>query len=406
MNLFNRKNLIYALFGVVSFLIMALVFSFGFYLGDKGTERIIITDPETTLFEEDFSIFWEAIDSLRNNFYRPDEMDEKAMIYGAIDGVMRSLGDPYTSFFSPEDAKIFEENVSGYFGGVGIEIGMRNGSLTIISPLRNTPAWEAGLLAGDIILKVDDTFTDSFNLDQAVKSIRGEIGQPVDLLIMRDGWEEPREFTILRDEIEVPTLDWEILGEEIGYIQLYSFNANAPSYFHQASYDLLRNDVKGLILDMRNNTGGFLEVANNLAGWFLDRGEVIVLERFSDGETREFLARGNGAWKDLPVVVLVNGGSASASEILAGALRDHLSTPLIGNTTFGKGTVQQLKTLSDGSTLKMSIAEWITPSGETISGEGLDPDHDIDLSEQDIEMGNDPQLDKALEIIIQMVNNQ
>lgn len=406
MKLFNRRNLSYALFGVVSFLVMAMIFSFGFYLGDKGTERIIITDPENTLFEEDFSIFWETIDSLRNNFYRSYEMDEKAMIYGAIDGVMRSLGDPYTSFFSPEDAKIFEENVSGYFGGVGIEIGMRNGNLTIISPLRNTPAWEAGLLAGDVILKVDDNFTDGFNLDQAVKSIRGEIGQSVDLLIMRESWEEPREFTILRDEIEVPTLDWEILNENVGYIQLYSFNANAPSYFHQASYDLLTSDAKGLILDLRNNTGGFLEVANNLAGWFLDRGEVIVMERFSDGETREFLAKGNSAWKDIPVVILVNGGSASASEILAGALRDNLSVPLIGNTTFGKGTVQQLKTLSDGSTLKMSIAEWITPAGDIISGEGLDPDHEVDLSEQDIEAGTDPQLDKALEIMVQMINNQ
>lgn len=406
MKLFNRRNLSYALFGVVSFLVMAIIFSFGFYLGDKGTERIIITDPENTLFEEDFSIFWETIDSLRNNFYRSYEMDEKAMIYGAIDGVMRSLGDPYTSFFSPEDAKIFEENVSGYFGGVGIEIGMRNGNLTIISPLRNTPAWEAGLLAGDIILKVDDSFTDGFNLDQAVKSIRGEIGQPVDLLIMRESWEEPREFTILRDEIEVPTLDWEILNENVGYIQLYSFNANAPSYFHQASYDLLTSDVKGLILDLRNNTGGFLEVANNLAGWFLDRGEVIVMERFSDGETKEFLAKGNSAWKDIPVVILVNGGSASASEILAGALRDNLSVPLVGNTTFGKGTVQQLKTLSDGSTLKMSIAEWITPAGDIISGEGLDPDYEVDLSEQDIEAGTDPQLDKALEIMVQMINNQ
>lgn len=400
----NKKTKIFL--ATITSIVLVLFFVFfaiGFYLGDRGT--VIIEDPENTLFERDFSIFWEVVNAIKKDYYRNEEIDETKLIYGAIEGMVRSLGDPYSLFFNPEDAKTFEEDVSGSFGGVGIEIGIRDNRLTIISPLKGTPGDRAGLKSGDRILKVDDVWTEGINLQDAVKAIRGEVGKAVELLIMREGWEEPKEFTVVRAIIEVPTLDWEMLDDKIGYIQLYNFNANAAKTFQKASFELLFSGARGLILDLRNNSGGFLEIANNLAGWFLERGEIVVVERFSSGETKNFVAAGNNAWKGLPVVILVNQGSASASEILAGALKHHIGAPLVGETTFGKGTVQQLKSLRDGSTLKISIAEWITPGGESISDNGIEPDYVVELTEEDIELGEDPQFDKALEIMKEKAKN-
>jgi carboxyl-terminal processing protease len=275
-----------------------------------------------------------------------------------------------------------------------------------VAPLEGNPAEKMGLKAGDKILKVDDEFTNKMTVDEAVKVIRGEKGTEVTLLIMREDWEEAREFTITRDLIKVPTIDYEMKEGKIAYIRLYSFNGNAVSEFYKASFNTLIKAPKGLILDLRNNSGGYLEVANNITGWFLERGDLITEEKFHSGESRKFTANGNSAWVNIPVVILANGGSASASEILVGAVRHHHpDITVIGETTFGKGTVQEIETLSDGSEVKISVAEWLTPSGESINKNGIEPDIEVKITEEDIEKERDSQLEKALEVIREKSKN-
>ncbi len=400
---------------ITAVLAAAGLFYFGFYMGvnvdlSKYLDGSQVSSGESTVVDNsapnglkaNFSLFWNTVDIVKNRYYKADEIKDQDLLYGAIKGMVGSLGDPYTDFFPPKDAKKFEEDINGVFGGIGAEIGIRKNQLVIVSPLKGNPAEAAGLKAGDQILKVDDTFTNSLTLDDAVKIIRGEPGVPVRLLIMRENWDKPKEFKIVRQVIRVPTLDWDMKETKAGrvaYIQLYSFNTNAPSLFYDASFKALLNGAKGLILDLRDNPGGFLEVANNLAGWFLEKGQVIVKERFPNDKIDNFFAYGSAAWNKLPVVVLVNGGSASASEILAGALRDQLGVKLVGEKTFGKGTVQEVESLPDGSTLKVSIAEWLTPSGKEINDVGLEPDVKVKLTEEDFKAGKDPQFDAALKLI-------
>ncbi len=351
------------------------------------------------------SLIWDALQIAKEKYVHIDEVKEEKFLYGAIEGVIAALGDPYSTFFPPEDAKKFNEDIQGNFGGIGAEIGKREGVLVVIAPLKGNPAEAAGLKAGDKILKVDDTFTEGLGVEEAVKIIRGSIGTKVKLLILREGWSEPRDFEITRANIKLPTLDWEMLAasdEEasVAYIALYSFNANASEAFNDAVFQALFKGTKGVILDLRNNSGGYLDVAIDIAGHFVSRGEAVVLEKFRSGETRKLIARGSGALRNIPVVVLVNEGSASASEILAGALRDQKGAALVGTKTFGKGSVQELETLKDGSTLKISTAEWITPKGHSIDKTGLTPDVEVKMPEQKgKEEPQDTQKEKALEII-------
>jgi carboxyl-terminal processing protease len=220
---------------------------------------------------------------------------------------------------------------------------------------------------------------------------------------MRDGWEKPKEVKIVRDTIVAPTLDFEMKEGNVAYIRLHSFNANANRLFYQAVLQGLSRGAKGMVLDMRNNPGGYLEVAVDLAGWFVPRGMIVVSEEGRAGVTQEFRAEGNAALEKFPVVVLVNGGSASASEILAGALRDLRDVKLVGEKTFGKGTVQQIVELRDGSSMKLTIAHWVLPSGKVLEGEGLEPDIEVVLSDEDLESENDVQLTKALEVLRPMM---
>lgn len=395
--MFKHKNFLFAAVIVLA----AAVFYGGYLVGLSKKEAPVSAPPSGNefLLDADLSILRDSIALIKEKYFKADEISDQEILYGAVEGVVESLGDPYSVFFSPEDAKKFEEDINGSFGGIGAEIGIRDDQLIIVSPLKGNPAEEVGLKAGDKILKIDDTFTNNISLDKAVKLIRGEEGTDVTLLILRKGWDKPKEFVITRRIIQIPTLDWEMQDGKIAYIQLYSFNANAPQFFYKASFEALLQGPKGLILDLRNNSGGFLDVANNIAGWFLNRGDLIVQEKFPSGRTHDFIARGNGAWGKIPVVILVNGGSASASEILAGALRDHLGAVLVGEKTFGKGTVQEVETLSDGSKIKISVAEWVLPSGKIIEGEGLEPDVVVEITEEDVENERDPQFEEALRII-------
>ncbi len=374
----------------------------GYRLGQQDPRVITvknitnIDDPEV---KADFGVFWQVWEKLRELHIDGGSVPEKDMVYGAVSGLVDSLNDPHTIFFPPAEAKKFEEDVKGNFGGIGAEIGIRDDQLVIIAPIKDSPAEQAGLKPKDKILKVDDAFTDGLSVSEAVSKIRGDIGTLVTLTILRNGWESPREFVITRAEIRVPTIDWDVKEGNALHLKFYAFNENAPGLFYRAVLDGSKRDIEGMVLDLRNNPGGFLDIAVHIAGWFFPKGTPVVREDFRVGEDTVFDADGNEALKDFPVVVLVNGGSASAAEILAGALRDNRGIKIVGEKTFGKGTVQELQNLKDGSSLKITVAKWLTPSGHTIEGNGLTPDVEVKPANDDQKTDSDPQLTKALEIL-------
>lgn len=389
-------------------LIIFAVFGAGFYFGKS---QIPILVPQDIINEDlgkpvnlDFSLFWEAWDKLEKKYVDHSKIDYKQMLYGAISGMVKSVKDDYTVFMPPEDSKIFKEDVSGEFQGVGMEIGTRNNTLTIIAPLGGTPAEKAGLRAGDKILKINGQNTIGMLVEEAVKLIRGPKDTEVILTIVREGWDDVKDFKIIRDVIEVPPLKWELKGPpggspDIAYIKLYQFSEIASSAFNKIGLEILRSPAKKIILDLRNNPGGYLEVAQDIAGWFLDKGSLITIEDFGGKEkSKEYLAAGPSKFFSYPIVVLINQGSASGSEILAGTLRDNRGILLIGEKSFGKGSVQELADLKEGS-LKITVAKWLTPKGSLINGQGLAPDIEVELTEKDYNENKDPQLDKAIEIL-------
>ncbi|MDO8429849.1 MAG: S41 family peptidase [bacterium] len=392
-------------------------FYFGYQKGLDENKNIVIQDLTNTENKEpiktNFGIFWEAWDLLKNEHLKGATAEDQKMVYGAIQGLVNSLGDPNTVFFPPEDSKKFEEDVTGNFGGIGAEIGVRKDQLTVISPLKESPAEKAGIKAGDLILAINEKNSAGLDVNEAVKKIRGEIGTEVSLTILREGWDNSKEFKIMRANIEIPTLEWSSIqkdGKQLAQLKLFSFNQNAPLVFYKGALKVLLGRSDGLILDLRNNPGGFLEVAVNLAGWFLEKGDLVAKEKFRNGQETEFRANGNGALKNIPTIILVNKGSASASEILAGALRAHNpNIKLVGTQTFGKGTVQELKSLSDDSKIKLTIANWELPDGTIIDENGIKPDVEIEIKEDpdaDPKNPKDPQLDKAIEILLEQIKTK
>lgn len=379
--------------------IIALLFSFGFgfYCGEvEGKAKI------TPVEGLDFSLFWEVYHALQESYVNPEDIDNEKIMYGAISGMTASLDDPYTVFLDPERAKIFDEDIKGEFQGVGMEISVKDGQLTVIAPLEGTPAQKAGMRAGDKIIKVDGVLTYDLTIEEAVKLIRGPKKTEVVLTVFRDGWTMSKEIKIIRDVIQIPSLKWELKNDNIAYIKLYHFTEKADIDFKKASLEILDSSAEKIILDLRNNPGGYLHIARNIAGWFLEKGEIVVIEDFSrQNETTEYKSNGPSKFQFFPMVILINEGSASASEILAGALRDNKGIQIVGKKSFGKGTVQMVEKLKQGS-LKITVANWLTPNGHLITGKGLEPDIEIEITEQDFEEDIDPQLDKAIEIIQEM----
>jgi carboxyl-terminal processing protease len=370
-------------------------FGFGFWFG-KSQVVCKVCAPE----DIDFSLFWEAYHKLQEKFVSPEKFDVQKIIYGAISGMVKSLDDPYTVFFPPEETERFIEDVKGAFEGVGMEVGIRKGQLEVISPLEGTPAQKAGFRAGDKIIKINDTLAADLTVEQAVNLIRGPKGTEVTLTIFRQEWEETREIKLTRDVISVPSLKWELIEGDIAYIKLYQFSEKASYDFQMAAIEILNTPAKKIILDLRNNPGGYLEVAQDIAGWFLERDKLVVIEDFGeDKEKIEYKAKGNTRFSQYPMVVLINQGSASGSEILAGALRDNRGILMIGDKSFGKGSVQELENLRGGSSLKITVAKWLTPKGKLITDVGLEPDIKVEMTDKDYEQGLDPQLHKAIEVV-------
>ncbi|RJP43090.1 S41 family peptidase [Candidatus Parcubacteria bacterium] len=382
----------------------------GFEVGARTPQTIIVrgvADVETPDgVDADFGVFWQAWKFVENEYLKIGEVDGEKRVYGAISGLVQSLDDPNSVFFPPEENKKFHEELQGSFGGIGAELGIRDEKLVIIAPLKDTPANQAGLRPRDHIAKINASSTDGITIERAVDLIRGPEGTKVTLTIEREEWENPRDIEIVRGIIDIPTLDFEMKESGIAYFGLHSFNAKASFLFYRAANDSMREGAKGIVLDLRNNPGGYLDVAVDLAGWFLPRGTVVVKEVGRDGNGKEFLAEGSGALRDLPIVVLINEGSASASEILAGTLRDHRGVKLVGARSFGKGTVQQAEALKDGSSLKLTIAHWVLPGGQAIEGTGLDPDVKVERTEGDIEENRDPQLTSAIELLEEEISRR
>ncbi|MCK5044290.1 S41 family peptidase [Candidatus Parcubacteria bacterium] len=389
---------------LLSFIVIITIittFVFGYMLGSTrdsvllvgGVENQELGQPE----DVDFSLFWDVWLLLEKKY--PEKLGYQEMVYGAVAGMVDSLDDPYSSFFPPEEAKIFKEDVKGVFEGVGMEIGIRDDQLTVIAPLEGTPAQKAGFRSGDVIVKIDDTSTRDISIEEAVKLIRGVKGTEVILTIFRDGWAETQEIKVIRGVIKVPSLKWEEKEDNIAYIKLYHFSEEANVDFKNIAREVLDSPAEKIVLDLRNNPGGYLQVAQDITGWFLEKGEIITIEDFGDGEQKEYKASGSSRFLDYPIVILINQGSASASEIMAGALRDNRGIKLIGETSFGKGSVQEFKDLGDGSGLKVTVARWLTPNGSSISEVGLTPDIEIEMTIEDYDEGIDPQLEKAMEIL-------
>ena len=391
---------------IIAFLIIVAVlfsFGFGYYFGEIEGKRMISPSDELN-----FSLFWEVYNTLKEKYAHPEDFNNEEIIYGAISGMVESLGDPYTVFFNPEEAKIFEEAVKGVFEGVGMEIGIREKGLTVIAPLEGTPAQKAGLRPGDKIIKIDDVSTINIAIDEAVKLIRGQKGTEVSLTVYREDWGETKEIKIVRGIIKIPSLAWELISSsderqnDIAHIKLYQFSEKAAYDFKTASREILDSSAERIILDLRNNPGGYLTVAQDITGWFLEKGQIVTIEDFGEEkEQKLYKAKGPEKFLSYPIVVLINEGSASGSEILAGALRDNRQIKLIGEKTFGKGTVQSLEYLSKGS-LKITIANWLTPKGEVLTDKGLEPDIKVEMTLEDYEQGKDPQLEKAVEILKEM----
>lgn len=326
----------------------------------------------------------------------PSDADK---VWGAIEGMTASYGDPYTVFFPPKETAVFQEEVRGDFEGIGMEIAIKDKILTVVAPLKDTPAERAGLKPGDQILKIDKLFTVGMTVEEAIKHIRGPRGTVVTLTVKRNGGIE--DIKVTRDTISIPTIDAKLRDDGVFVISLYTFSANSAPLFRGALRDFINSGSDKLVLDLRGNPGGYLDSAIEMASFFLPMGKTVVIED-SGSKSKQLVERSKGYDvfnQNLKMAVLINEGSASASEILAGALHEHGIAKLIGEKSFGKGSVQELIPITTDTTLKVTIARWLTPLGHSISQNGLVPDIVVTVSKKDIEKKLDPQMEKAVEIL-------
>jgi carboxyl-terminal processing protease len=349
--------------------------------------------------EETFQLFWEVWDLVQRHFYG-ELPDMQELTYAAIHGMLRTLGDDYTAFIEPSVAAIISEDATGEFEGIGAFVGMdEEGKVEIVEPFEGGPAEQAGIRAGDRVLGVDGVSIVGVTLYEAIGLIRGPEGTEVTLLIEREGVAEPFKVTVTRARLDIAITEVEMRDDGIGYIRLYDFSATAGERMVEGLEELLAQEPQAIIFDLRGNPGGWLDQAVDVADLFLDDGAILI-ERWSDGREKSFEAHPGDVGEDVPLVVLVDRGSASAAEIVAGALQDRERAVLIGELTFGKGSVQRPFTLSDGSELRVTAALWFTPNDRAIHGDGLAPDIEVPWPEEEVEPDVDPQLERAVEYIL------
>ncbi len=385
-------------------IVAAIVVGFlgGFYYRGSAPAQVIsnvINKDAGQPKDVDFAMFWNVWNLLHEKFVDKNKLNAQDLIYGAIDGMVKAAGDPYTVFFKPKESEEFQQQIGGAFGGIGIEVGLRNNVLTVIAPIKDTPAAAAGMLAGDKIIKIGSKSTSDMKIDEAVGLIRGQIGTNVTLTISREGLSSPKEITMTRSTIKIPAVDWKMLDDHTAYLQIFIFSKNVDEEFQKAADEIGKSKADRIIIDLRNNPGGLLDSAVNISGYLMDADKVVTIEKSGDGTQNEFKTQENGKLKKYPLVVLINKGSASASEILSGALRDNRGVLLIGETSFGKGSVQEVVDLPQKASFKVTIAKWFTPKGLSINENGIKPDIEVKFTEDDVKNNKDSQLDKAREII-------
>jgi len=348
----------------------------------------------------EFSVFWEAWHLVEDNFFG-DVPAMQQVAWGAIRGALGTLEDPHTTFLEPQPRQREKEDLSGRFGGIGAFVSQAEDGSIILEPMPDLPAEQAGILEGDAVIKVDGTeITPEMTVDQVVDLVRGEVGTVVVLTLRREGQPDPIVVEIERQEIPSPSVQWEMLEETegIGYVRIVLFSGRTAIELEEAIEELTEQGMTRMILDLRGNGGGLLDAAIDVSSVFLD-GETVLYQVEKDKEDKVYSARRGGEYTVAPLVLLVDGGTASASEIVAGALQDRDRATLIGQKTYGKGSVQSVYDLSDGSSVHITSAKWLTPSRRQIDGQGLMPDMDVAFTDEDRGQGLDPQLDRAIEYL-------
>lgn len=402
--LFRRYLLVFA----VIFLIAG-----GFWLGySKGkntaeAESKFVPISNTEIINEDplekisvdFGLFWKTWDLLKEKYVNKNSLDAQQLVYGAIEGMLKATGDPYTSFFDPKETKEFASDMEGIFEGIGAELGIKDGILTVIAPLDDSPAQKAGIRAGDKILKIGAKITADMTIDEAVDMIRGEKGTEIKLTILHTEDEKTKEISIIRDRIEIKSVKLEFKQDSVAYLKINKFGEETSREFNSAASQIISKGTKGIIFDLRNNPGGFLDEAVEISSRVIPKDKVVVIEEDYSGKKETLYTGGGDKLSSIPAVVLINEGSASAAEILAGALRDNREIKLVGKKSFGKGSVQELVPLPGKTSVKITVAKWMTPNGDYIMDKGISPDIEVEFTEDDFKNNRDPQLEKALEII-------
>lgn len=379
-----------------------LSFGFGLIVGHQDSQfsKFGFSPKLTGKYSQqtvEFGQFWKVWDLLEKKY--DGKVDYQKMLDGAISGMAGSLGDPYTSYLTAEEAKQLENDLSGTVSGIGAEVGIKNNRITVISPIEGSPAKKAGILPGDIIAFINSESTENMDINTAVGKIRGQKGTKVKLTILRGN--KLKEFTITRDTVSVKSVTHEIKNQNVGYLKISRFDDNTSSLVRDYLLEFKERGVKKLVIDLRDNPGGYLDSAVSVSSQFIKSGVIVSEKREDQTKKNDYRASGDGVFTDpnIKIIVLTNQGSASAAEILAGAIKDHNRGTLVGEKTFGKGSVQQIETLAGGAALRVTIAHWYTPNGKNIGKEGIAPNVEVKLTESDYNNDRDPQLNKALDML-------
>ena len=356
----------------------------------------VVTNPEE---EVDLAIMWEVWNLLLKRYISPEELKTTPMVYGAITGLVEAIGDPHTLFMTPQQNKEFRDALQGELQGIGAELMVQGGKITVVAPLKGSPAERAGLLPNDIIVAVDGESVEGLSLYETVHRIRGRKGTAVDLGILRENASSLLTISIVRDDIKVPSIEYELKetsAGNIGHLTINQFGDNTVSDITQTLEDAKKSSIDGLILDVRFNGGGYLDGAVALSSLFLKKGKVVSVQGRGTASSDHYVS-GRPLLPDAPLVILINQATASAAEIVAGALQDHERAIIVGIKSFGKGTVQEVIDVSGGGALRVTTAHWLTPNGRNLGKEGVTPDIEVDITQEDINADKDPQLEKALE---------
>lgn len=376
--------------------------------GQVEIQKVINLYSQSRSSSVNFDQYWKVWDYIKNKY--AGDVNEVDLFYGSLKGMVNALEDPYSKYLPPKKSKEFSKNLSGEFSGIGAEVGIRENQLTIIAPLEGSPAQKAGIKAGDKVLAINGEDTKGLSLEKAVQKIRGEKGTEVTLTVIHKNKEEPEDIAIKRDKINIPTVDWEMKEDNLAYLQIKYFNQNTWSQFNQAVEEIKQKPTKGIILDLRSNPGGFLKTSIDVASEWVREG-VIVSQGKNGDINKRFKTKGSHRLAGIPTVVLVNEGTASGAEIVAGALKDHNAGTVIGKQTFGKGSVQDLKIFPDGSSVKLTIAKWHTPSGDVIHEQGIKPNKVLEKMAEEVENEDgevtdvkDLALQKAIEILKEKIS--